>query len=256
MGEKTDSQPEPTRPMPINPTKWLPFRLYEYWLENIKLVKDWHENGLLICAVSLGIVSFACWLSHLDNPWSASIRTLSKTAAIMLAAVWCLVWLPFRRHETTKDKCQKEVMRLNAECSQIKRQLEANVKSRQIKDKLGEFIRALEDRTNKIGAMSLHNYEGTLIEFEGSPFDKNSQDLIVTTYQFIKTNIGLVEAELFNSVTELSTNDNLDRQIDLATPVVEKKRTYMIARLQLHVRQLKSVIQWQTTVLRSVNFGG
>jgi hypothetical protein len=206
------------------PRKALPSRFFAYWFENIKAASDWHENGLLIVAVILGVVRAACWLSDIENPFAETVKQLSEDGAVILAVGWCCVWIPFRRHE------------------RLTKQFEASIAIKEIRNTLGGFIKELEDRTNKIGAMAFPDYLRDLMEFEGRPFDKTSQDLIVKIYQFIRVNVGLAEAELFHSVTELSTNDALERQLELAQPHEEKTRTYTIARLQLHVKQLKSII--------------
>ena len=146
-------------------------------------------------------------------------------------SVWCFIWLPFRRHETTLKNHAEEIKRL----SKV-------VDTRKVKDSLGEFIRVLESRTSAIGATTIQAYSMTFENIGGHIIDNTSLDLIIHIYNFIKENVGTVEAELFNSVTELSATDNLENKIALTGRNAEGMRTYMIARLQLHVKQLKDII--------------
>jgi len=104
--------------------KSLLFRLCDYWFENAKIARDWHENGLLLCAIILGIIRFVCWFSNLDKPWTGTIETVSEDGAIILSVFWCLIWLPFRRHEAQREKSNVGKNLLVEEIRKLQKQID------------------------------------------------------------------------------------------------------------------------------------
>jgi len=193
----------------------------KYWKENFKAANGWLSFLNFIISSVAWLIFALCKMADLSSPSEKIFTSISWIAGVLFFGLGFL-FLPFRRHEADKKIHKAEITRLTAQCTEAKSQIEAKVKTRQIKDSLGEFIQVFEKRINTIGKADVRAYETILEIINGRPTDRASLDLINHVYQFIKDSVGTAEAELFNSDTELSKDDSLERQIALPAQHVPK----------------------------------
>lgn len=208
--------------------------------------------------------------SPLIQPLNPVVADIGRWIGIVLAAGWCLLWLPFKRHEQREMDFNAEKSSLiqthNTEQVNFKAQLESERQTHeQEKTEMGNRIRSLQDqfndqserRVNKhiLGAF-LDRIEGRiriLEKMSATEFrdglkngeDSESLDLVNWIRSFITKNIGQGEAAAFSSLAGLILTKFNEpdwgylRDLDEANI----KRIHMIEHLNHWAIQLKEIIK-------------
>jgi len=170
-----------------------------------------------------------------------------ELAAIFVFSGWCLLWLPFRRHEAQQEAHQAEKQILISQIQQAEalfnsvagnkdQPAEAASPNQKIKDSLGAYLVQLEERVLTIKKMTLLEYNKSLNNEE----DKESIDLLNEIYFFLDLNLGKTKSADFKSrsgITFASVNDWGQSAFK------SEKWQGMIDSLNHYASQLKQIIE-------------
>ena len=86
-------------------------RLWKYWVQNLEAAKKLHTQIALITGIGFILLSFS--LVNLNQ----TLKDIASRVGILWIAFWCLVYLPFRRHEAQEKLHAQERQRLAIESS-------------------------------------------------------------------------------------------------------------------------------------------
>ena len=227
-------------------------RFWRYWCGNFETAKGGFDISALIVTVMLAAGCVLCKLVNFQGPIKGFIANSKladgcEIAAIIVFGGWCLLWLPFRRHEAQQKVQETERQNLISQVQQAEALLKTVAEHKdkpvetvgpkqKIKDSLGAYLVQLEDRILAIKKMTLLEYNKSLKNEE----DKESIDLLNEIYFFLDLNLGKAESAFFKSrtgITFASVNDWGQSAFQA------EKWQGMIDSLNHYASQLKNIIE-------------
>ena len=216
-------------------------RCWCYWRENIAVAKEQHEISILIVFIIWQACYFASKYWNFENQIfgdanHSKVLDICEVISIFVFSVWCLLWLPFQRHEAQQVKIDSEKQKLEGEIQSLRAQLGDRTIRKKSEDILGLYHKQLETRILTLKKTDSKYYVNNLKD----GFDDESLSLIGAINTFIIETFGEGESALFSRQSGPESTDD-DKSRDIFSD--EKRRKWMIDRLNSYANELAEIIK-------------
>jgi hypothetical protein len=226
-------------------------RWFSYWRENIQESSERYDKigGFVAAACFIvGLILTLLWPEK-DRTELINTRTIgvSLQALGVLCGLWCLLWLPFRRHEKMKGEYETQTAALEAKLRDAEFRAndstERNAKAEAekfVKDAcrqaLGNWLLNFESRKREVRQLSHYSYDQDAHKLEL----EKSGILVRDAYAFLATHLGTDAAALFH--TARGPNTASPKRWDNISEM-EYRRQMHLDSLEGYIAELKQIVQ-------------